>query len=67
MQVKKQQLEPDMGQRTGSILGKEYIKANQYMTFVAFSSLLPCGPRMAVVPLTPDPRADEKWGQGTAS
>ena len=27
MQVKKQQLEPDMGQRTGSILGKEYIKA----------------------------------------
>ena len=27
MQVKKQQLEPDMGQRTGSKLGKEYIKA----------------------------------------
>ena len=27
MQVKKQQLEPDMEQRTGSILGKEYIKA----------------------------------------
>ena len=26
MQVKKQQLEPDMGQRTGSKLGKEYIK-----------------------------------------
>ena len=27
MQVKKQQLEPDMEQWTGSTLGKEYIKA----------------------------------------
>ena len=27
MQVKKQQLEPDMEQGTGSKLGKEYIKA----------------------------------------
>ena len=27
MQIKKQQLEPDMGQQTGSKLGKEYIKA----------------------------------------
>ena len=27
MQVKKQQLEPDVEQRTGSKLGKEYIKA----------------------------------------
>ena len=27
MQVKKQQLEPDMGQWTGSKLGKEYAKA----------------------------------------
>ena len=27
MQVKKQQLEPDMGQQTGYKLGKEYIKA----------------------------------------
>ena len=27
MQVKKQHLEPDMEQRTGSKLGKEYIKA----------------------------------------
>ena len=26
MQVKKQQLEPDMGQQTGSKLGKEYVK-----------------------------------------
>ena len=27
MQVKKQQLEPDMEQHTGPILGKEYVKA----------------------------------------
>ena len=27
MQVKKQQLEPDMEQQTGSELGKEYVKA----------------------------------------
>ena len=27
MQVNKQQLEPDMEQRTGSKLGKEYVKA----------------------------------------
>ena len=27
MQVKKQQLEPDMGQQTGSKLGKKYMKA----------------------------------------
>ena len=27
MQVKKQRLEPDMGQRTGSKLGKGYVKA----------------------------------------
>ena len=27
MQVKKQQLEPDMEQQTGSNLGKEYIRA----------------------------------------
>ena len=26
MQVKKQQLEPDMGQQTGSKLGREYVK-----------------------------------------
>ena len=30
MQVKKQQLEPDMEQWTGSKLGKEYIKAVYY-------------------------------------
>ena len=38
MQVKKQQLEPDMGQWTGSKLGKEYIKAVYchpvYLTYV---------------------------------
>ena len=31
MQVKKQQLEPDMEQQTGSKLGKEYVKAT-YMS-----------------------------------
>ena len=30
MQLKKQQLEPDMEQLTGSKLGKEYIKAVYY-------------------------------------
>ena len=30
MQVKKQQLEPGMEQRTGSTLGKKYIKAVYY-------------------------------------
>ena len=30
MQVKKQQLEPDMEQQTGSRLGKEYVKAAVY-------------------------------------
>ena len=30
MQVKKQQMEPDMEQQTGSKLGKEYIKAVYY-------------------------------------
>ena len=30
MQVKKQQLEPDMEQRTGSKSGKEYVKAVHY-------------------------------------
>ena len=39
MQVKKQQLEPDMEQRTGSKLGKEYVKAvychPTYLTYMA--------------------------------
>ena len=38
MQVKKQQLEPDMEQWTGSKLGKEYVKAVNcrlaYLTYV---------------------------------
>ena len=38
MQVKKQQLEPDMEQRTGSKLGKEYVKAvycyPAYLTYI---------------------------------
>ena len=42
MQVKKQQLEPDMEQQTGSKLGKEYIKAVYchlaYLTFMQNTS-----------------------------
>ena len=38
MQVKKQQLEPDMGQQAGSKLGKEYVKAvychPAYLTYI---------------------------------
>ena len=42
MQVKKQQLEPDMEQQTGSRLGKEYIKAvychPTYLTYMQSTS-----------------------------
>ena len=42
----------------------EYIKANQYVMLVAFFSLLPCGPRMAVVPLTLGPHAEQDADSG---
>jgi len=42
MQVKKQQLKPDMEQLTGSKLGKEYIKAiyhhSAYLTYIQSTS-----------------------------
>ena len=42
MQVKKQQLEPDIEQQTGSKLGKEYIKAvychTAYLTYLHSTS-----------------------------
>ena len=42
MQVKKQQLKPDMEQQTGSKLGKEYIKAvychPAYLTYMQSTS-----------------------------
>ena len=42
MQVKKQQLEPDMEQQTGSKLGKEYVKAvychRAYLTYMQSTS-----------------------------
>ena len=41
MQVKKQQLELDMEQQTGSKLGKEYVKAvycHSYLTFMQGTS-----------------------------
>ena len=34
MQVKKQQLEPDMEQQTGSKMGKEYVKAVYVILFI---------------------------------
>ena len=43
MQVKKQQLEPDTEQRTGSTLGKEYVKA------------VYCHPGYSVFPFVPCP------------
>ena len=43
MQDQKQQLEPDMGQQTGSKLGKEYIKAvychPAYFTYICLFSI----------------------------
>ena len=42
MQVKKQQIEPDMEKQTGSKLGKEYVKAvccqPAYLTFMQSAS-----------------------------
>ena len=42
MQVKKQQLEPDLEQQTGSKLGKEYVKAvyyySAYLTYMQSST-----------------------------
>ena len=42
MQVKKQQLEPDLEQRTGSKLGKEYVKGvychPAYLTYMQSTS-----------------------------
>ena len=41
MQVKKQQLEPDLEKQTGSNLGKEYVKAVNnpgYLTYVQSTS-----------------------------
>ena len=42
MQVKKQELEPDVEQRTGSKLGKEYVKTvychHAYLTYMQSTS-----------------------------
>ena len=43
MQDKKQQLEPDMEQETGSKLGKEYVKAvNYYPAYLIFMQSTSC-------------------------
>ena len=36
MQIKKQQLEPDMEQQTGSKLGKEYAKAVYHPAYLTY-------------------------------
>ena len=38
MQVKKQQLEPDLGQQTGSKLGNDYFKAVDYVYLIYMQS-----------------------------
>ena len=40
MQVKKQQLEPDMEQQAGSKLGKEYIKAVYAVTLLLIKAMV---------------------------
>ena len=43
MHVKKQQLEPDMEQQTGSKLGKEYIKAVYcHPAYLTYIQTIPC-------------------------
>ena len=43
MQVKKQQLEPDMEQQTGSKLGKKYIKAvYRHLAYLTYRQSTPC-------------------------
>ena len=42
MQVKKQQLEPDMEQQTGSKLGKEYIKAVCHPVYLIYMQSTSC-------------------------
>ena len=43
MQVKKQQLKPDMEQSTGSKLGKEYIKAvHCHLAYLTYMQSTPC-------------------------
>ena len=43
MQVKKQQLEPDMEEQTGSTLGKEYFSAVCYhLAFLTSMQVIPC-------------------------
>ena len=43
MQVKRQQLEPDMEQQTGSKLGKEYVKAIYYdPAYLTHVQSIPC-------------------------
>ena len=43
MQVKKQQLEPNMEQQTGSNLGKEYVKAVYcHLAYITYMQSITC-------------------------
>ena len=42
MQVKKQQLEVDMEQQTGSKLGKEYVKAVHHPAYLTYMQSTSC-------------------------
>ena len=43
MQVKKQQLEPDMEQQTGSKLGKEYVKVVYcHLVYLTYMQIILC-------------------------
>ena len=42
MQVKKQQLEPDMEQRTGSKLGKEYKAIYHHLAYLTYTQSTSC-------------------------
>ena len=59
MQVKRQQLEPDMEKRTGSKLGKEYIRAvychPAYLTYMQSAAAAPAAKSLQSCPTLCDP------------
>ena len=62
MQVKKQQLEPDMEQQTGSKLGKEYEKAVYcHPAYYTFMQCTPCNMKQEI----PDVQARFRKEEGT--
>ena len=69
MQVKKQQLELDMEQQTGSKLGKEYVKAAYcHLAYLTYTQSTSCKMLGWMKPsldsrLPGDPDAGKDWGQ----